>query len=191
MKVVVGLGNPGSQYAGTRHNIGFDVVDQLAERWCAEKAQTKFQAQIREGFWGGHKVLLVRPMTFMNKSGDPVLQIVRFFQLEASDVVVICDDMNLPTGRLRWRASGSSGGQKGLADILQKLGTEQVPRLRLGVGRPPGQMDPADWVLSRFRSEERQSVEHMRVIAADSVEICLKEGIAAAMNRYNKTEENP
>lgn len=187
---MVGLGNPGSQYAGTRHNIGFDVVDLLAERWCADKAQAKFQSQIREGFWGGHKVLLVRPMTFMNKSGDPVLQIVRFFQLEAADIIVVCDDMNLPTGRLRWRASGSSGGQKGLADILQKLGTEQVPRLRLGVGRPPGQMDPADWVLSRFRSEERQSVEHMAVIAADSVEICLKEGIAAAMNRYNKTEEN-
>jgi len=190
MKVVVGLGNPGLQYAGTRHNVGFDVVDQLAERLKAERPQTKHQSEIREAFIGGGKVLLVKPMTFMNKSGDPTLQIVRFFQLEASDVLVICDDMNLPLGKLRWRASGSAGGQKGLADILQKLGTDKVPRLRMGVGRPPGQMDPANWVLSRFRSDERDSVEHMRIIAADSVEICLTEGITSAMNRYNKSDED-
>lgn len=190
MKVVVGLGNPGLQYAGTRHNVGFDVVDHLAERLKAERPQTKHQAEIRETCIGGGKVLLVKPMTYMNKSGDPTLQIVRFFQLEASDVLVICDDMNLPLGKLRWRASGSAGGQKGLADILQKLGTDKVPRLRMGVGRPPGQMDPANWVLSRFRSDERDSVEHMRIIAADSVEIYLTEGITSAMNRYNKADED-
>jgi PTH1 family peptidyl-tRNA hydrolase len=190
MKVVVGLGNPGLQYAGTRHNVGFDVVDHLAERLKAERPQTKHQAEIREAYIGGGKVLLVKPLTYMNKSGDPTLQIVRFFQLEASDVLVICDDMNLPLGKLRWRASGSAGGQKGLADILQKLGTDKVPRLRMGVGRPPGQMDPANWVLSRFRSDERDSVEHMRLIAADSAEICLTEGITSAMNRYNKSDED-
>lgn len=190
MKVVVGLGNPGLQYAGTRHNVGFDVVDHLAERLKAERPQTKHQAEIRETCIGGGKVLLVKPMTYMNKSGDPTLQIVRFFQLEASDLLVICDDMNLPLGKLRWRASGSAGGQKGLADILQKLGTDKVPRLRMGVGRPPGQMDPANWVLSRFRSDERDSVEHMRIIAADSVEIYLTEGITSAMNRYNKADED-
>jgi PTH1 family peptidyl-tRNA hydrolase len=190
MKVVVGLGNPGLQYAGTRHNVGFDVVDQLAERLKAERAQTRHQSEIREVYAGGGKVLLVKPMTYMNKSGDPALQIVRFFQLDVSDVLVICDDMNLPLGKLRWRASGSAGGQKGLADILQKLGTDNVPRLRMGVGRPPGQMDPANWVLSRFRSDERDSVEHMRLVAADSVEIYLAEGITSAMNRYNKSDED-
>ncbi len=190
MKVVVGLGNPGLQYAGTRHNVGFDVVDHLAERLKAERPQSKYQSEIREAYIGGGKVVLVKPMTYMNKSGDSTLQIVRFFQLEASDVLVICDDMNLPLGKLRWRASGSAGGQKGLADILQKLGTDKVPRLRMGVGRPPGQMDPANWVLSRFRSDERDSVEHMRLIAADSAEICLTEGITSAMNRYNKSDED-
>ncbi len=190
MKVVVGLGNPGLQYAGTRHNVGFDVVDHLAERLKAERPQSKYQSEIREAYIGGGKVVLVKPMTYMNKSGDSTLQIVRFFQLEASDVLVICDDMNLPLGKLRWRASGSAGGQKGLADILQKLGTDKVPRLRMGVGRPPGQMDPANWVLSRFRSDERDSVEHMRLIAADSTEICLTEGITSAMNRYNKSDED-
>jgi PTH1 family peptidyl-tRNA hydrolase len=190
MKVVVGLGNPGLQYAGTRHNVGFDVIDHLADRLKADRSQTKYQADIKEVFIGGGKVLLVKPLTYMNKSGDTALQIVRFFQLEATDVFVICDDMNLPLGKLRWRASGSAGGQKGLADILQKLGTDKVPRLRMGVGRPPGQMDPANWVLSRFRSDERDSVEHMRIIAADSVEICLTEGMTSAMNRYNKSDED-
>jgi len=190
MKVVVGLGNPGSQYAGTRHNVGFDVVDHLANRFKAQKPQTKYQAEIREALIGGGKVLLVKPLTYMNKSGDPTLQIVRFFQMESADVVVICDDMNLPPGKLRWRASGSAGGQKGLADILLKLGTDNVPRLRMGIGRPPGQMDPANWVLSRFRSDEHDSVEHMRIIASDSVEICLLEGITSAMNRYNKSDQD-
>lgn len=193
MKVVIGLGNPGSQYSGTRHNVGFDVIDELAHRWQLAKPQLKFQAELRDGNFGGHKVLLVTPQTFMNRSGESVQQIVRFYQMPtetlSDNMVVICDDMNLPLGRLRWRASGSSGGQKGLADILLRLGSDQVPRLRLGVGRPPGQMDPAKWVLAKFRSEEQTESELMTKLAADSVELWVKEGIASAMNRFNRSSD--
>lgn len=193
MKVVVGLGNPGSQYSGTRHNVGFDVIDELARRWQLAKPQLKFQAELRDRNFGGHKVLLVTPQTFMNRSGESVQQIVRFYQMPtetlSDSMVVICDDMNLPLGRLRWRASGSSGGQKGLADILLRLGSDQVPRLRLGVGRPPGQMDPAKWVLAKFRSEEQTESELMTKLAADSVELWVKEGIASTMNRFNRSSD--
>ncbi|MFO0976245.1 MAG: aminoacyl-tRNA hydrolase [Planctomycetaceae bacterium] len=193
MKVVVGLGNPGSQYSGTRHNVGFDVIDELSRRWQFAKPQVKFQAELRDGNFGGHKLLLVTPQTFMNRSGESVQQIVRFYQMPtetlSDNLVVVCDDMNLPLGRLRWRASGSSGGQKGLADILLRLGTDQIPRLRLGVGRPPGQMDPAKWVLAKFRSEEQAESELMTKLAADSVELWVKEGMASTMNRYNRASE--
>ena len=193
MKVVIGLGNPGSQYSGTRHNVGFDVIDELARRWQLAKPQVKFQAELRDGNFGGHKVLLVTPQTFMNRSGESVRQVTRFYQMPtdvlSENLVVVCDDMNLPLGRLRWRASGSSGGQKGLADILLRLGSDQVPRLRLGVGRPPGQMDPAKWVLAKFRSEEQTEAELMTKLAADSVELWVKEGIASTMNRFNRTSD--
>jgi len=190
MKIVVGLGNPGSQYFGTRHNVGFDVIAELAQRWQCGKPQLKFQAEIREAFPSLGKVLLVTPMTYMNRSGESVQQIARFYQIASEDVVVICDDMNLPLGRLRWRAGGSSGGQKGLADILLRLGTEQVPRLRLGVGRPPGSMDAATWVLARFRAEERSEAELMAKLAADSIECWVADGIASTMNRFNRSSED-
>ena len=190
MKLVVGLGNPGSQYSGTRHNVGFDVVAELVRRWQPGKSQVKFQAEIWEAFSSSGKVLLASPMTFMNRSGEAVQQIAGFWQIALDDVVVACDDMNLPLGTLRWRAGGSSGGQKGLADILLRLGTEQIPRLRLGVGRPPGQMDAAAWVLARFRSDEREESQIMTKLAADSVETWAAEGLVAAMNRYNGTSQD-
>ena len=189
MKLVVGLGNPGSQYSGTRHNVGFDVVAELVRRWQAGKSLVKFQAEIWEAFCSTGKVLLVSPLTFMNRSGEAVHQIAGFWQIPAHDIVVACDDINLPLGSLRWRAGGSSGGQKGLADILLRLGTEQISRLRLGVGRPPGQMDAAAWVLARFRSEERVEAELMTRLAADSVETWASEGLVAAMNRFNRTSD--
>jgi len=185
MKVIVGLGNPGAQYQGTRHNVGFDIVDHLARRWLAGGVQTKFQAEFAIVHSGGSRVLLVKPLTYMNRSGEAVQQICRFYQVEPESVVVICDDMNLPLGRIRWRAGGSAGGQKGLADIIQRLGTDKVPRLRIGVDRPPGKMDPAAWVLARFRAEDREEVELVSQTAADSVETWLAEGVSGAMNRYN------
>jgi PTH1 family peptidyl-tRNA hydrolase len=189
MKLVVGLGNPGSQYSGTRHNVGFDVITELAQRWQAGKPQLKFQAEIREGVFPSGKVLLVAPMTYMNRSGESVQQIARFYQVASEDVAVVCDDMNLPLGRLRWRAGGSSGGQKGLADILQRLGTEQVPRLRLGVGRPPGSMDSSAFVLARFRAEDRGEAELMVKLAADSIECWIADGLGVTMNRFNRSSE--
>lgn len=191
MKLIVGLGNPGQQYSNTRHNVGFDVLSELALRWNAPKAQMKFQADIQESFQNSRKVLLVRPLTFMNNSGQSVIQIVRYFQVAPADTLVICDDMNLPLGKLRWRPSGSAGGQKGLADILQKLNTEIIPRLRLGIGRPPGQQDPAAFVLQRFRSTEQDIAEIMLKKAADSVEFWLSTDIAGVMNRYNRDESPP
>jgi len=191
MKLIVGLGNPGQQYSKTRHNVGYDVLSQLALRWTAPKAQLKFQADIQESFQQSRKVLLVRPLTFMNNSGQSVIQIVRYFQVVPADTLVICDDMNLPLGKLRWRSSGSAGGQKGLADILQKLNTENIPRLRLGIGRPPGQQDPAAFVLQRFRSTEQDIADTMLKKAADSVEFWLSTDIAGVMNRYNREEHPP
>lgn len=187
MKMVVGLGNPGSQYSGTRHNVGFDVIAELARRWQVGKPQIKFQAEIHEAFFPSGKVLLVAPMTFMNRSGESVQQITRFYQVASQDAAVVCDDINLPFGTLRWRASGSSGGQKGLSDILLRLGTEQVPRLRMGVGRPPGNMDAAAWVLARFRSDEREDAELMTRLAADSVECWVSGGIVSTMNMFNRS----
>ena len=188
MKLVIGLGNPGQQYAETRHNIGFDVISELAARWNAPRPQMKFQAEIHESHQHAAKVLLVKPLTYMNASGKSVVQIVRYFQVAAGDILVICDDMNLPLGKIRCRASGSAGGQKGLADILQKLATENVARLRLGIGRPPGQQDAANFVLQRFRSTERDSAELLIKKAADSTELWLASGIASVMNRYNRDE---
>jgi PTH1 family peptidyl-tRNA hydrolase len=189
MKLVVGLGNPGSQYTGTRHNVGFDAITELVRRFQPGKSQLKFSSEIWEVFATAGKVLLMTPTTYMNRSGEAVQQAARFYQVLPQDVAVICDDMNLPLGRIRWRAGGSAGGQKGLADIIQRLGTDLIPRLRLGVGRPPGQMDAADFVLSRFRAEERSESELMTMKAADSIETWIADGVASAMNRFNRSPE--
>ena len=188
MKLVAGLGNPGGQYTGTRHNVGFDVIVELVRRWQPGKPQSKFSSEIWEVFADAGKVLLVTPTTYMNRSGEAVQQIARFYQVLPQDVAVICDDINLPFGRIRWRASGSAGGQKGLADIIQRLGTDQIPRLRLGVGRPPGQMDAADFVLSRFRPEEREEAEIMTATAADSVESWIADGVV--ITKYKCPDAN-
>lgn len=190
MKLVVGLGNPGAQYSGTRHNVGFEIVNELGRRWQAERRSLKFQSEIWEVFPAGQKVLLVMPLTYMNRSGDAVRQVVRFYQAAMEDLVVICDDVNLPAGQLRWRASGSAGGQNGLQDILKSLGTTEVPRLRVGIGRPPGQQEMTSWVLGRFRSEERDLMDVAVQQAADSVEVWVAEGIVATMNRYNRAAES-
>ena len=185
MKVVVGLGNPGPRYESTRHNVGFRVLAELARRWSAERPKRKFDAEIAEAQFAGEKVLLVAPQTYMNLSGRAVQPLLAFYSLEPADLLVLCDDMNLETGRLRLRGSGSAGGQKGLADIIQRLGTEQFSRLRIGIGRPPGQMDATDYVLGKFRSDEQEPIEHAIVTAGDAVEVWIKDGLAAAMNRFN------
>jgi len=185
MKIIVGLGNPGDKYSGTRHNVGFDVLAELGRRGSVDKPKSRFESLVAELICGGEKVLLVAPQTFMNLSGRSVQQFQRFFQVEASEVLVVCDDLNLKVGQLRLRPSGSAGGQKGLQSILACLGHQEVPRLRIGVGRPPGQMDAADFVLSRFRKDELETMDRAIGRAASAVESWVRDGVAVAMNQFN------
>jgi len=194
----VGLGNPGKKYEGTRHNVGFEVIAELAYRHRsspgAAKPKVKFEAEIAELTVAGQKLLLVAPQTYMNASGRSVRQVADFFQVAASDLLVACDDINLPLGQLRIRRSGSSGGQKGLENIIQQMGSQNVPRLRIGVDRPDPGRDSADYVLARFGKSERDAIDTAIRTAADAVEIWVAEGIDKAMNRYNigcKNNDDP
>ena len=184
MKLVVGLGNPGTKYQGTRHNIGYELIDRLARGGRGANFTRKFEAQIAEAEIDYRRVLLLKPETFMNLSGRAVGQAARFYKLEPSDLLVVCDDLSLPVGKIRIRPGGSDGGQKGLRDIASHLGTEQFPRLRIGIG-DQGQTDAADYVLSRFRSPERALIDDTLILASQAVAVWVTQGIDAAMNRFN------
>ena len=184
MKVVVGLGNPGSRYAGTRHNVGFAVVDVLAAAPGCGRWQSRFHAQVAELNEGGEKVLLVKPETFMNLSGRCVRQVLDFYHLEVADLLVVCDDINLPLGKLRFRARGTHGGHNGLRDIQNHLGTNEYPRLRIGVGAPD-QDDAIDHVLSRFRPVEKPVIEEALQLAVQAAGVWVEKGIEICMNQYN------
>lgn len=184
MRVVVGLGNPGKQYHGTRHNVGFAVIDALAAAPSVGAFQSRFQAQIAESFEGDHKVLFVKPETFMNLSGRSVRQVIDFYQVPLTDLLVVCDDVNLPPGKLRIRAKGSHGGHNGLRDIQSHLGTTDYPRLRIGVGgAEEGQL--VGHVLSRFRPSERPVIDEAVSLAAQAVAVWIQQDIEVCMNRFN------
>lgn len=183
MKVVVGLGNPGGRYQGTRHNVGFDVVDYLASGPHAGRFQNRFQAQVAELHEGGEKLLLVKPETFMNLSGRCVRQVLDFYQVPAADLLVVCDDMNMPLGKLRIRARGTHGGHNGLRDIQNHLGGVEYARLRIGVDAPRD--DAVDHVLGRFRPAERAVIEDAVALAGQAVMVWASQGVEAVMNRYN------
>ena len=185
MKLIVGLGNRGRKYDQTRHNVGFEVLDRLAERFGDGRAKDKFSGQLMEASIAGGRVLLLWPHTFMNRSGESVGPALEFYKLELVDLLVVCDDFNLPLGKLRFRRDGSAGGQNGLADVIRRLGTEEFSRLRLGIGPVPENWDAVDFVLGKFAKAERDSVAEIVVRAADGAECWVTEGIAAAMNRYN------
>jgi peptidyl-tRNA hydrolase, PTH1 family len=184
MKIVVGLGNPGRRYEGTRHNVGFAVLDSLARGPGATKFQSRFQAAVAELNENGEKILLVKPETFMNLSGHSVRQVVDFYQLPLDDLLVVCDDINLPLGKLRFRARGTHGGHNGLKDIQSHLGTTAYPRFRIGVGTPP-EAEAIDHVLGRFRPSERPVIEDALATAAQAVMYWVREGTARSMNQYN------
>jgi PTH1 family peptidyl-tRNA hydrolase len=184
MKVIVGLGNPGSRYDGTRHNVGFAVVDRLAEAPDAGRFQSRFQAQVAELRVGEHKVLLVKPETFMNLSGRAVRQVVDFYDVPREDLLVVCDDINLPLGKLRFRARGTHGGHNGLRDIQSHLGTNEYSRLRIGVGAPE-QDDAIDHVLGRFRPGEKPVIEEALQLAVQAAGVWIEKGIEDCMNQYN------
>ena len=186
-RLIVGLGNPGPKYASTRHNIGFDVLEILTKRHLADAPRTKFEGQQTTIKVAGQPVLLFWPLTYMNESGRAVSAAVKFYKLApTTDVLIICDDLSLPLGKLRMRARGSSGGQKGLGDILRALGTQDVARLRVGIEPAPANWDVADYVLSRFRKEEQGTIEVAKEQAADAVELWCREGVDASMNKINR-----
>jgi PTH1 family peptidyl-tRNA hydrolase len=187
MKVVVGLGNPGKRYDGTRHNVGFAVLDSLAESPRAGRFQSRFQAQVCELVEDAGKLLLVKPETFMNLSGRCVREVMDFYQMPLTDLLVVCDDINLPLGKLRVRAKGTHGGHNGLHDIQNHLGTTEYARLRLGVDAPRD--DAIDHVLGRFSAAERKVIDDAVLLVAQAVLVWAGQGVEACMNQYNGPKE--
>jgi len=184
VKAIVGLGNPGSQYKGTRHNVGFEVVDELARRESVGFESAPAEALIAKWRRPEGAVLLVKPLTFMNLSGQAVGELARYFKIEVADLIVVVDEVHLPLGRLRARTRGSAGGHNGLKSIIAHLGDE-FSRLRVGVGRGGDQRNLADHVLSRFEKDEAAEVERMTTRAADAAEMFITSGIEAVMNAFN------
>jgi PTH1 family peptidyl-tRNA hydrolase len=185
MKLVVGLGNPGRKYEGTRHNVGFRVVDSLAAGPGVGSFRDDFDAEIAEWMEGGEKVLLMKPQAFMNLSGRAVRQVVDFYQMEPAHLLVVCDDMNLPLGKLRFRSRGTHGGHNGLRDIQAHLGSTAYSRLRIGVDMPGGEGEAIDHVLGRFRPSERPVIDEAIMTAVEGVVLWVREGIQKCMNQYN------
>jgi len=186
MKIVIGLGNPTKKYEKTRHNLGFDVLDRLAADYGGgSPRRSKFNAQVVEIHFAGEKMLLAWPQTFMNLSGQCAGSIVDFYKPTLEDLLVVCDDFHLPVGKVRMRPSGSPAGQKGLADILRRLGTQNIARLRIGVGPLPEGRNAADFVLSRFNRTEAETIQQVVPTAAKAVIRWAEEGVDVAMNEYN------
>jgi PTH1 family peptidyl-tRNA hydrolase len=191
MKLIVGLGNPGERYRGTRHNAGFAVIDELARRRDVAFEGAPVDALIAKVRNLGEGALVGKPTTYMNSSGPAVGELVRYYRIEVPDVLVVVDDVNLPLGRLRARPRGSDGGHNGLKSIIEHLGTEEFSRLRIGVGRGAEDRELAGHVLSRFLPAERDAVERMVTRGADAAELFALEGIDQVMNRFNAPEDTP
>lgn len=194
MKLVVGLGNPGREYAGTRHNVGFEAIDFLAERFGLAPRGDEFDRLARNRFGGlaldgpgpdSEKVLLLKPMTFMNASGNAVQSALAFYQLTPADLLIVLDDLALPSGRLRLRESGSDGGHNGLRDIQRALGTADYPRLRIGIDAPPPRVAGRDYVLGRFTEAQRPLIDRAIERSVSAVETWIKRGLPAAMSQFN------
>lgn len=201
LKMIVGLGNPGPQYTNNRHNIGFQCVDLFARRHGFDAGKMQNRAMITQGFVRKNskssvgaeaiqtlqqqKVLLVKPLTFMNVSGEAVGPLAHFYQVEPQDLIVVHDDLDLPSGKLRLRLGGSSGGQNGIKSIIQQIGTQEFARVKVGIGRPPGRMDPAAYVLQNFSTEEETDFALLRITVCDALESWLFDGIEVTMNRFN------
>ena len=185
MYIIVGLGNPGKQYEHTRHNVGFEVIDRLAEKHDILMTERKHRAFCGKGLIGGQKAMLVKPQTFMNLSGESVKSAVDFYQIGTDELIVVYDDVSLSPGQLRIRRSGSAGGHNGIKNIIAQLGTQEFPRVKVGVGEKPERMDLADYVLSHFSKGEWEMMEEAFKEAADAVEVMIADGVDAAMNRFN------
>lgn len=189
LKMIVGLGNPGPPYRGNRHNIGFQCVERFAKRHRIELTKLQMKAMTGDGWvqQGGERlrVLVVKPLTFMNASGQAVAALMRFYKATPADLLVIHDDIDLPHGKLRLRLGGSSGGQNGIKSIIESLGTAEFARVKVGMGRPPGRMDPAAFVLQDFTAAEEEIFAPLREKVCDAVECWLFADLPTAMNRFN------
>jgi PTH1 family peptidyl-tRNA hydrolase len=185
--LVAGLGNPGPEYADHRHNIGFQVVEALARSHALTFARRKeIRAHVGQGRIAGRAVFLAKPQTYMNLSGRSVGRLQRTYEIPPEQILIVYDDLDLPLGRLRMRPEGGSGGHKGMRSIIDVLGTQAFPRLRVGVDRPPGRMDPAEYVLRPFGEEEQELIDEVLERAVAAIECWLAEGIVAAMDKFNR-----
>ena len=186
MFIIAGLGNPDRQYEGTRHNVGFDVIDRIAEKYNIAVDTKKHRAYIGKGIIQGQKVILAKPQTYMNLSGESIRSLVDYYKIdEENELLVIYDDISLDVGQLRIRKKGSAGGHNGIKNIIAHLGTQEFPRIKVGVGDKPKKMDLADYVLSRFSKEDRAVMENAFKEAAGAVEMMITQGADAAMNQFN------
>jgi len=183
--LIVGLGNPGQAYRHNRHNVGFMVVDRLAKRLGVVFSRMESRALVTRGEHQGKRILIAKPHTYMNLSGQTVGALMRFYKVPFENLLVVYDDVDLPLGTMRMRPGGGSGGQKGMVSIIERLGGEDFPRLRLGIGRPPGRMEAADYVLQDFSSGDLEYMDQVMDQAVDAILIFVAEGLEAAMNRYN------
>lgn len=193
MRLVVGLGNPGGQYAQTRHNMGWLVVDEVARRCGAawRKEKDAEVTEVRLGPAPGQKVLLVKPLTFMNASGKAVAPLVSFYKIQGTELLVVQDDLDSPFGLLKFRMGGRHGGQNGVRDIIRLLGHDAFPRLKVGISRPPPGWEVSDWVMSRWRPEEAQTLAELMRLGADAVEVWAASGLAEAQLKFNGTDLRP
>jgi PTH1 family peptidyl-tRNA hydrolase len=189
VKLVVGLGNPGARYDATRHNVGFQVIDELARRWHVDQWRHEHQALVAKVRLGDDQVLVAKPMTFMNLSGESLAGLAGFYKVSVPDTLVVLDEVALPLGRVRAGRGGSDGGHNGLKSILGRLATRDVPRLRIGVGRGDGRRELADHVLGKFAEDERDQVEAAVLRAADASVMFVTEGIERVMNAFNAAND--
>mgnify|MGYP001222887082 CR=1 FL=1 len=186
MKLIVGLGNPGKQYENTRHNIGFKIVDLFARSVNINVEKVKEQALVGEISQAGEKILLVKPQTYMNLSGQAIGSLARWHKVNPQDILVIYDDLDLPVGQLRLRVKGGAGGHNGIISTIAHLGTNEFPRMRIGIGRPAVGSEVADYVLDSFLPTERDIIEDVSNKAIDALNLWLQQGLIAAMNKYSK-----
>ncbi len=188
--LLIGLGNPGREYKDTRHNIGFMLVDRVAVRLDARGMKLQSKAIVMSGMYEERKIILAKPQTYMNLSGQSVQGLLHFYKLPVENLLVAHDDLDLPFGTIRIRPAGGPGGQRGMSDTIEKLGTKEFPRLRLGIGRPPGRMDPKDYVLQDFSKDDIKLLPEVLDRAADAALTFVTDGLNKAMNKYNGSVES-
>jgi len=183
--LIVGLGNPGREYRGNRHNVGFMAIDRLCEVFDIKIGKVQMKALIGNGLWEDRKIIVAKPQTYMNLSGNAINSLLRFYKVPVSQMIVAHDDLDLPVGTLRLRPGGGSAGQKGIASTIDQVGTKNFPRLRIGIGRPPGQMDAASYVLQDFPKADQEILQATLDRAVDALKVFILDGLDAAMNQYN------